>query len=187
MIGVQAARAAARWPSSAAGAEKSTSTSALRARSAGSSPISAPPASCAPSSGAIAAIAWPMRPWLPKMPMLVMGSLWHRSGALGQRISRVRLAMRHGLAYRSRHGQHPQHRDPDRRRHFGRERRGDFSRAGGCGKGTGSRMSARPRRWRDPVLVHRFYDARRAQLAASSPMPRTWRWRGSMRNGRASC
>ena len=40
---------------------------------------------------------------------------------------------------------------------------------------------------RDPALVHQFYDARRARLARSSPMPRMSRWRGSMPNGRASC
>ncbi len=40
---------------------------------------------------------------------------------------------------------------------------------------------------RDPVLVQRFYDARRAALAASHRMPLTPRSRGSTATGRASC
>ena len=40
---------------------------------------------------------------------------------------------------------------------------------------------------RDPGRVHQFYDARGHGLARSSPMRRISRWRGSMRNGAASC
>jgi NAD-dependent deacetylase len=40
---------------------------------------------------------------------------------------------------------------------------------------------------RDPVLVQRFYDARREQLRKSSRTARIGRWRALMRNGPASC
>lgn len=40
---------------------------------------------------------------------------------------------------------------------------------------------------RDPELVHRFYDLRRAALAGSNPMRRITRWPSSMPTGRASC
>ena len=39
----------------------------------------------------------------------------------------------------------------------------------------------------DSQLVHRFYDARRAALAGSRPIPRTPRSPGWMRRGRATC
>ena len=64
-IGVPAATAAARCGCTAAGVEKSTSTSAVRANPAGSSPASAPPASVAPASSIAAMIARPMRPAMP--------------------------------------------------------------------------------------------------------------------------
>jgi NAD-dependent deacetylase len=55
---------------------------------------------------------------------------------------------------------HSRHRRPDRRGHFRGAGLRPFRGPAGCGKGTGSRMSARPRRWSGTrALVLDFYDA----------------------------
>ncbi len=40
---------------------------------------------------------------------------------------------------------------------------------------------------RDPDLVHRFYDQRRAALARVDPTPRTGHWRGSSSASATTC
>ena len=84
-MALPAAMHASRFSSSAAGLEKSTRTSLIAANAATSPPWSTPPDITAPASDIAKAIACPMRPLLPIIPILVIYACLYSGNGLNRK------------------------------------------------------------------------------------------------------